>query len=132
METELYNQKIHGEAVSAWWKSRGEGALPPDILPPVGAVSLDDDGKPAGVGFAYMPIGCKVAFLDWFAARPGMKASETRRHLRDVLFRLQSECRLLGIVHLFGSSAIGVMVREAVACGFSVVSTSNTHLAKRL
>ncbi len=132
MATEPFNMMKHASEVAAWWADRGEGELPAGVLPPVGVVSLDEDWRPAAAGFAYLPIGCRVAFLDWFVARPGMRAGVTRRHLRAVLAGLESECRRFGVVHLFGSTALEAMAREAVACGFHIVSTTNTHLAKRL
>lgn len=118
--------------ISGWWESRGGGAMPDGVLPPNGYVSLDESGRMAAAGWVYLACGCRVAFAEWFVARPGMAAGQTRKALRAVLEAIEAKCREVGVTTILGTTATGVMAREAGKCGFSIVSTSNTHLAKSL
>ena len=117
--------------VLSWWVARDCGAMPPDLLPPCGMVASDAAG-PAAAGFAYFCEGARVAFLDWFVARPGMKPSSTRAHLRSVLAALQGEAARRGVRYCLGSVAAPGMVREAAAVGYFPVEGDFKHFIKDL
>ena len=114
-----------------WWKIRGEGEIPEDVLPPVGMVAMDGDG-PAAAAWIYQPAGCKVAILDWMVTRPWMRQEESREACRALLMALEARADSDGASMLFASAARGGMVREAQACGFHVAADRMTHLVKML
>lgn len=60
---------MHYPLVAAWWRARGNEALPADVLPPTGSVVIDW-GCPIAASFCY--ISGKVAFIAFTVARPDL------------------------------------------------------------
>ncbi len=118
--------------IAGWWTERNAGAMPEGILPPCGFVALDDGGEPAAAGWAYFPAGCKVAFLDWFVTRPGLRAKVARRLLLQVAAMLEGAAIRAGRTYCFGATPFKGMAREATRAGYAIVEKSAIHLVKTL
>lgn len=119
------------DAALTWWDARGEGVPPRDVLPPDGAVALDDSG-PLAVAFLYRPDGCSVVIVDWLVTRPGLDAATARSACRGVARSLCHWAALDGRRHVFASVFCDAMLREAQNAGFRVAATGCTHLVKHL
>lgn len=114
-----------------WWVVRGLGAMDTAWLPPVGYVASDREG-PAAAAWLYQPHGCRVAILDWLVNRPHQRQSNARQACRLVFEAIAARALEDGAQTLFASVERDGMVTEALACGFHVASTGNTHLVKHL
>lgn len=121
----------HFRVISKWWEDRGDGEIPPDVLPPDGAVACDADG-PLAAAWLYRPVGCRVGILDWLVSRPGERSAYVRPAARAVFESLQALAKQEGLTRLFASVSRAGMIREARACGFTTAATENTHLVKLL
>lgn len=132
METARPFQPEDLSTIREWWLARGDGALPPEILPPDGVVVTGEDGGLVASGFAYFPTGAAVVMLDWFVVRPGMRAHDTRRALRAVLAALERLARSRGTKWAMGATPYRAFAREALACGFSEAGPPTIHLVKQL
>jgi len=114
-----------------WWPARGEGDMPPDILPPVAAVACDEDG-PVAAAWLYEPHGCRVAILDWLVTRPGLRPAYTRAACGLVLDFLSDHATAHGARVIFASVTRRGMAREAQAHGFTIAAEDAVHLIKNL
>ena len=122
----------HFATVRGWWAERGGGNMPKGVLPPCGFVAFDETGQPSAAGWVYFPEGCKVAFLDWFVTRPGMRPRAARQCLRLVLASIEGEAVLRGRRHLLAATPFAIIAAEAAECGFEVVENNAIHLVKNL
>jgi hypothetical protein len=113
--------------VNAWWDARDEGTMPAGVLPPCGVLVVDGE-TPVAAAWMYRPEGCKVGMIDWLVARPGMDAPITRKACRLAFTFLTMEAKRAGLSYLFASVSRAGMEQEALAVGFHVASTHNTHL----
>lgn len=114
-----------------WWKLRGLGEMPADVLPPVGMAAFDGDG-PAAAAWLYQPAGCKVAIIDWMVTRPWMAYATSRAACRAVFEALEARADSDGASRIFASVGRCGMLGEAQACGFSVAAHGMVHLVKLL
>ena len=114
-----------------WWEERDCGAMPADVLPPLGICAVDADG-PIAAAWLYEPYGCKVAMLDWLVTRPGERPRYVRAACRAVFEELTRLADTRGFTRIFASAERWGMVREAEACGFTVAAANCTHLVKHL
>jgi hypothetical protein len=130
MTAEPVTQK-HLATICQWWETRGDGSMPPGVLPPDGFVACDDKG-PLVAGWLYRPIGCQVGIVDWLVSRTGETPGTIRPAARAVFQSLQALAEKEGITRLFASVASAGMLREAQACGFTIAALGNTHLVKLL
>ena len=117
--------------ICQWWETRGDGPMPPGVLPPDGFFASDEKG-PLVAGWLYRPIGCKVAIIDWLVSRPGETPATIRPAARAVFQSLQALAEKEGCTRLFASVSSAGMLREAQACGFTIAALGNTHLVKLL
>ena len=124
-------QETDLETILPWWLVRGEGDMPPDILPPIAAVACDEDG-PVAAAWLYEPHGCRVAIVDWLVTRPGLRPAYTRAACRLVLDFLTIHASARGARVIFASVTRRGALREAEAAGFQVCATACTHLVKHL
>lgn len=97
------------DIVNAWWKLRGMGKFPENLIPPLAVVV-----RRAGVAVAflacYLSVGIGVARLDWMVTAPGQTAAESA-----------AAC-------LFAERAL---LKAAKVHGYSVAMTSTLPAAAR-
>lgn len=116
----------------AWWRCRGEGIPPADVLPPLAHVALDGDSQPVAAAFVYEPRDCKVVFVDWLVSRPGETAGYSRAAIRAVLDAIATRAAADGKKFVLASVTRRGALREARSAGFHICAESCTHLAKHL
>ena len=119
------------ETFQPWWLARDEGEMTASILPPDGAVAIDETGPVAAV-WMYRPVGCEVVFLDWMVTRPGISQATARKACRSVCRYMSHLALSEGKRHVFASVGCAAMAREAQNAGFRIASTGNTHLVTHL
>ncbi len=131
MRTELITQERLPEILK-WWPERGEGDMPPELLPPLGVVAYDQGDRPLAAAWLARVEGTPLAWIDWLVARPGLNAWEARQSCLAVFTRLEAIARDQGIRMLFAAACRHGLVPEIQACGFVVMARGVTHLAKPL
>lgn len=130
MTAEPITQK-HLATICQWWENRGDGSMPPGVLPPDGFVACDDKG-PLVAAWLYRPIGCQIGIVDWLVSHPKKPLGTIRPAARAVFQSIQALAEKEGITRLFASASSAGMVKEAIACGFTIAGYENTHLVKLL
>jgi hypothetical protein len=121
----------HLEKITRWWEKRGDGHMPPDVLPPDGYCVCDSEG-PLAAAWLYRPVGCKVAIVDWLVSRPRERPAYVRPAARAVFEALQALAETNGCTRIFASVSRAGMIREALSCGFHITEGEHTHLVKFL
>jgi len=119
----------HLPEILSWWVARGEGEMPPGILPPLGYVASDECG-PAAAAWIYLPDGCPLMMVDWMVGRPGMGPGAARAACRAVFSAIETEARRRGITRILTSTCHPAMVREMERVGFTVAARGAVHLVK--
>lgn len=118
--------------ILSWWEERELGAMPPEVLPPLGAVAIDGEGHPLAAAWLYEPLGCRAGFLDWLVSRPGLPQRLARSACRMVFANLEMEAASRGMAIIFASVFNAAMLRESLAGGYEIAATGCIHLTKTL
>ena len=72
-----YWQEPHRyDVVNGWWKARGLGTFPEQLIPPL-AVFVKRGGVAVAFLACYLSVGIGVARLDWMTTAPGQTARES-------------------------------------------------------
>jgi len=121
----------HLPEILSWWPARDQGDMQACLLPPVGVVAIDGVGLAAAAWLARIE-GTPLAWIEWLVARPGQAPVQARHACRSVFGQLEDIARESGVRMLFAAACRHALVPEIEACGFVVMASGVSHLAKPL
>ncbi|MCU0751537.1 MAG: hypothetical protein MUC40_00635 [Akkermansiaceae bacterium] len=116
----------------ALFELRPDGTPPREILPPAGAVVIDDYDAPMAAAWLYQPAGCKLAILDWLITRPGLHGLASKCAVLAILAHLEHVAKDGGASTLFASMERAKFVNQAMHRHFNIAACGCTHLVKQL
>lgn len=121
----------HLPEILSWWPARDEGEMQTCLLPPVGVVAIDGDELLAAAWLARIE-GTPLAWIEWLVGKPGIGSMTARAACRAVFGQLEDIARESGVRMLFAAACRHALVPEIEACGFVVMASGVSHLAKPL
>lgn len=97
MTVTTYQPEAHGETVAAWWQVHTGRPFQPALLPPLGAVAVDDSGL-VGACWLHFSVNVGVCFLENPVSRPGLSLKQAR----ETFLLLLSALEQIAVTHDYG------------------------------